>query len=336
MSLIVRDIVLNYIEKREDEDSKALICDQKIELSEKISAFVGQLHHTYSGKPSKGFCEFRAEKSQRFASELQGYRTSSENFTHFSSEATRLFVNELNQYHFPETGYLLFCHYEFLATEYLLVAMLSVKEHFSVDQEMQVLVSRHLDLGQLQLASRINLSDWEMDAENGRYISFIKGRAGRKVADFFLDFLGCEEVIEAKVQSQNMLEAVDDYMDVCQLDKEEKQQVRQELYSYCADKVKFGEDATVQEISTIVGDDQEEAFDSFYNQQGYELEASFPVDNKTIRTLVKYAGQGGGLSINFDQRLLGERILYDPNTDTLTIKGTPPNLQTQLMKEFKK
>ncbi len=45
------------------------------------------------------------------------------------------------------------------------------------------------------------------------------------------------------------------------------------------------------------------------------------------RQLTKFAGSGGGLTINFDAMLLGERIFWDPATDTLTIKGTPPNLR---------
>lgn len=67
-------------------------------------------------------------------------------------------------------------------------------------------------------------------------------------------------------------------------------------------------------------------------KKGYELEESFPADRSTLRQLTKYAGSGGGLTINFDAMLLGERIFWDPATDTLTIKGTPPNLRDQLQR----
>jgi nucleoid-associated protein YejK len=45
-----------------------------------------------------------------------------------------------------------------------------------------------------------------------------------------------------------------------------------------------------------------------------------------------YDRSGGGLTINFDAMLLGERVFWDPATDTLTIKGTPPNLRDQLQR----
>ncbi|MEI8597476.1 nucleoid-associated protein [Vibrio sp. M60_M31a] len=70
----------------------------------------------------------------------------------------------------------------------------------------------------------------------------------------------------------------------------------------------------------------------FTKEQGYELEESFPGDRANgSGKLTKYVGAGGGLNtLSFDSLLLGERIFYDPETDTLTIKGTPPNLKDQL------
>jgi nucleoid-associated protein len=48
--------------------------------------------------------------------------------------------------------------------------------------------------------------------------------------------------------------------------------------------------------------------------------------------LAKFSGQGGGLSLSFDRKLYGDRIQYDAHTDTLVIKGIPPNLKDQLLK----
>jgi nucleoid-associated protein len=58
------------------------------------------------------------------------------------------------------------------------------------------------------------------------------------------------------------------------------------------------------------------SFQEFTAEQGYELEESFPADRSTLRQLTKFAGSGGGLTINFDAMLLGERVFWDPATDT--------------------
>ena len=38
------------------------------------------------------------------------------------------------------------------------------------------------------------------------------------------------------------------------------------------------------------------------------------------------------MTVAFDRKLLGDKVHYDPVTDTLVIKGIPPNLKDQLTK----
>ncbi len=64
--------------------------------------------------------------------------------------------------------------------------------------------------------------------ESTRYLTFLKGRVGRKVADFFMDFLGASEGLNAKAQNRG-LQAVDDFAADAQLDKSERQNVRQQV-----------------------------------------------------------------------------------------------------------
>ena len=111
---------------------------------------------------------------------------------------------------------------------------------------------------------------WDTQAQDNRYISFIKGRAGRKVADFFLDFLGCEEGIDPKQQSQVMLSAVEDYLSEQQFDKSEKDDLRKQVFDYCNDCVTTGEDANVSELSATLTKGDDSPFDSFCKEQSYD------------------------------------------------------------------
>ncbi|HCG88437.1 MAG TPA: nucleoid-associated protein YejK, partial [Alteromonas macleodii] len=36
---------------------------------------------------------------------------------------------------------------------------------------------------------------------------------------------------------------------------------------------------------------------------------------------------------SFERKLMGDRVFYDPATDTLTIRGIPPNLKDQLNRQ---
>ena len=336
MSIEVSNLAINYIEQKADGE---LICRNRedlVPITERITSFIEHLHHSYSGKSGKEYCAFVEDGNTTFATNLASLQAGENDFLSFSNLSSELLSEELKKYSFVESGYLMLCQYEYLATEYLLIMMLNIKDHFSVTQEMEIAKSRHLDLASMQLAARIDLTSMNVDQDNDRYITFVKGRAGRKVADFFLDFMGCEEKINAKQQSHEMLQAVEDFINVEQLDPEEKTEVRKNVYDYCNERAQLGQDAVIEEISAAMNVESEKAFQEFQQEQGYEIEDTFPVDKRTVNTLVKFSGSGGGVSVSFDKKLFGDRVFYDVGTDSLMIKGIPPNLKDQLETFMKK
>ncbi len=54
-----------------------------------------------------------------------------EDFLAFSRAATGRLRDELAKYPFADGGFVLFCHYRYLAVEYLLVAVLSNPEQYA-------------------------------------------------------------------------------------------------------------------------------------------------------------------------------------------------------------
>ncbi|MCF2860388.1 nucleoid-associated protein YejK [Pseudoalteromonas sp. SMS1] len=331
MSIEVKKLVVHYVDKR-DEETEIHLREDEMVINDRVNVFIEQLHHAYNGKPGKGYCAFDGDKNSTVASAMQSYRNSELGFWHMTQQATEVLKEELNKYAFHETGYLVFCHYQYVGCDYMLIAQISIKEHYSITSELDLASSRHLDISRMQLAARIDLTAWDTQADENRYISFIKGRAGRKVADFFLDFLGCAEGVDPKQQSQTMLHAVEDYLSEQQFEKAEKDVIRKEVFDYCNDCINSGEDADIEGLSDTLSKSSEVQFEDFYKEQGYELEESFPLDKKTVTAMVKFSGMGGGVSVGFERKHLGERVIYDPVNDTLTIKGVPPNLKDQLEK----
>lgn len=146
-----------------------------------------------------------------------------------------------------------------------------------------------------------------------------------------MDFLQAETGLDTKQQSLVMMQAVQDFCSDSKLEKTEVDTVKKQVVEYCNEQIKAGEDVQIQELSAELPTSTDGAsFLNYTQDQGYSLEESFPADRATVRKLTKYVGAGGGLNITFDSLLLGERVFYDPETDTLTIKGIPPNLKDQL------
>lgn len=329
MSLDITQIALHQLIKRDEQTLDLVLRDSLLPSTAAVSDMMEELHRVYSAK-SKAYGLFNQESE--LAEALRNCRKGQDDFLAFSRAASARLRDELAKYPFAEGGVVLFGHYRYLAVEYLLIAVLSSQNSMRVNEELDISSTHYLDISHADIVARVDLTEWETNADSSRYLTFLRGRVGRKVADFFMDFLGASVGLDTKAQNRGLLQAVDDYCEQASLDKNEKQAVRQQVYSYCNEQLQAGEEIALQGLSEELAPLGEQSFQTFTAEQGYELEESFPADRSTLRQLTKFAGSGGGLTLNFDALLLGERIFWDPVTDTLTIKGTPPNLRDQLQR----
>ncbi len=329
MSLDIDQIALHQLIKRDEQTLELVLRESLLPANAPVVAMMEELHRVYSVK-SKAYGLFNEDSE--LADALRHCRKGDDDFLAFSRAATGRLRDELAKYPFAEGGIVLFCHYRYLAVDYLLVAVLSSQSSMRVNEELDIRTTHYLDINHADIVARIDLTEWETNPQSTRYLTFLRGRIGRKVADFFMDFLGASVGLDTKAQNRSLLQAVDDYCAESSLDKNERQNYRQQVYSYCNEQLQAGEEIALDDLSHELPPLGEKNFQTFTQEQGYELEAQFPADRSTLRQLTKFAGSGGGLTINFDAMLLGERIFWDPATDTLTIKGTPPNLRDQLQR----
>lgn len=330
MSLDIDQIALHQLVKRDEQMLDVVLRDSLLPINAAVEGMMAELHRVYSAK-SKAYGLFN--EHSELADALRSCRKGDEDFLAFSRAATGRLRDELAKYPFAEGGVVLFGQYRYLAVEYLLIAILNSCNSMRVNEKLDISTTHYLDINHADIVARIDLTEWETNPASTRYLTFLKGRVGRKVSDFFMDFLAAAEGLDTKAQNRGLLQAVDDYCADAQLDKNECQSVRQQVYSYCNEQLQAGEEIEMPALSKEIAVGEKD-FLQFSSEQGYQLEESFPVDRGTLRQLTKFAGSGGGISLNFDAMLLGERIFWDPATDTLTIKGTPPNLRDQLQRRL--
>ncbi|CCN81656.1 Nucleoid-associated protein ndpA [Vibrio nigripulchritudo SFn27] len=329
MSLHLSNVILHKLVKNEQEELTVNFRQESLPNEGSSENLVAELHRVFNSKAGKGFGTFKLDSD--FKTWLQELRQNEKSFYEFSQiSATRL-KEELSKYPFADEGILVFAEYQSLATEYLFVGLLPSNESLKVTEGLEISATDYLDISKMDIAARIDLSTYATDEESNRYLTFIKGRVGRKVSDFFLDFLQADVGLDTKVQNQVLMQAVEDFCSDSKLEKEEATQYRKQVFDYCNEQIKSGDEVEIRELSgELPTSNDGTSFLDYTQEQGYDLEESFPGDRSTVRKLTKFVGAGGGVTINFDSMLLGERIFYDPETDTLTIKGTPPNLRDQL------
>ena len=335
MSITVNQIVLHQLVKHAENETttmESVLRDELLTITPEVEQMMLQLHQGYQNK-GKAFGVF--QENSIFAQDLNRLLENEINFLNFSQQSTKLLAQELGKYNFADSGTLILCQYNFLATDYLFIALLDSRISMLVDENLEIRRTEYLDITQFDIAARINLTDLQVNANSNRYLTFIKGRVGRKISDFFMDFLGAEEGFNPQVQNQCLLQAVSDYCEQGELNKEQTQAVKKQVFEYCKGQLASGDEIALTELSANLPTLNERPFVTFTEEQDYGLEETIPPVRSALKTLTKFSGSGKGVTLSFDADLLNNRIEWDPLTDTLTIKGIPPNLKDQLQKALK-
>lgn len=337
MSITVKQIILHQLVKSNEEAENspqltAVLREQLLAITPEVEQMMLQLHQGYQNK-AKGYGIF--QESSVFAQSLNRLLENETDFLPFSHESTDLLINELSKYNFADNGTLVLCQYNFLATDYLFIALLDSRISMLVNEQLEIQRTEYLDITQFDIAARINLTDLQLNANSNRYLTFIKGRVGRKIADFFMDFLGAEEGLNPQVQNQCLLQAVDDYCVQGELNREQTQAVKKQVFEYCKGQLNSGEEIELAELSNELPTLNQQPFMAFTQEQNYGLEENIPPVRTALKSLTKFSGSGKGVTISFDAELIDQRIIWDETADTLTIKGLPPNLRDQLQRRLK-
>ena len=335
MSITVNQIVLHQLVKHAENETttmESVLRDELLTITPEVEQMMLQLHQGYQNK-GKAFGVF--QENSIFAQDLNRLLENEINFLNFSQQSTKLLAQELGKYNFADSGTLILCQYNFLATDYLFIALLDSRISMLVDENLEIRRTEYLDITQFDIAARINLTDLQVNANSNRYLTFSKGRVGRKISDFFMDFLGAEEGLNPQVQNQCLLQAVSDYCEQGELNKEQTQAVKKQVFEYCKGQLASGDEIALTELSANLPTLNERPFVTFTEEQDYGLEETIPPVRSALKTLTKFSGSGKGVTLSFDADLLNNRIEWDPLTDTLTIKGIPPNLKDQLQKALK-
>ncbi|MFT5840447.1 MAG: nucleoid-associated protein [Flavobacteriales bacterium] len=356
MSALIHHFVVHQLAVNQQQELALVPRASCFDVTPEIENLAQQINHAFNTKPSKGVGAFVTENAEivsvsrellvgeepsareepiphavTFKTMLEDMQSEKQDFVEFSIQASEMLKKSLIDTGNLETGFVLFSHYQFLATDYLMIAIINTKQHVEINRDLELTSSDHLDLAKMQLAVRIDLTQLAVSAEQQRYISFIKGRMGRKVSDFFMHFIGCEELVDVKQQNKQLLTTVDAFLSAEQLDPQEKHQARETVSNYYKEKLELGEDIQIQELAAKLPSDHV-SFEEFNQGAELPLEETFQADRGVLKTLAKFSGQGGGISLSFERKLLGERVSYDAGSDTLMIRGIPPNLKDQLLK----
>ncbi|WGI24908.1 nucleoid-associated protein [Halomonas alkaliantarctica] len=298
-----------------------------------MAGLVGALNDTYNTKP-KGWGRFAQEGEQAgpLAMWLRDYLAGDKSFAELSVALAERLAKQLQE-QLSVSGYLVISHQRQGDTETLLFALVHQREGIGINDDHHAVPAAQLNTSQLTLAARINLTQWQSDAPNAQYVSFLKDRGGKKLAEGLVALLGMEEGVDAPAETRTLLKAFSDYVEKEDYDDEVSREKTDTLVDYANEQLRRGEPMTLEELSGLVDEQQPKAFYDHIRNADYGLSPEIPPDKRTLSQFRRFTGRAGGVSISFDSHLLGSSIEYDAAQDRLIIKQVPKQLKEQLTKK---
>ncbi|ERH51586.1 nucleoid-associated protein [Ectopseudomonas chengduensis] len=328
----IRHCIVHLIDKKPDGSPAVLHArDSELATSQAMENLLADLNESYNAKQGKAWGLFHEESgAYPFSGWLKAYLDDEQDFTAFSRQAVEHLQKLMEESNLSTGGHVLLAHYQQGMTDYLAIALLHHSEGVAVTDALDVTPAKHLDLGQLHLAARINISEWQNNKQSKQYISFIKGKNGKKVSDYFRDFIGCQEGVDGPGETRTLLKAFSDYVESEDLPEEQAREKTKTLVGYATGQAKMGEPITLEELSGLIDEERPKAFYEHIRNKDYGMAPEFPADKRTLSQFQRFTGRAEGLSISFEAHLLGSKIEYDEGRDMLIIRQLPTQLKDQL------
>lgn len=330
----IHHCIVHSIDKKPD-DSPATVqlSDQLLPNSNEVQHLLADLNDSYNAKPSKAWGFFQ-EVSTAFP--LQSWITSflaeQSTFIQFSQQAVEHLKKQIEEDSLSLSGHVLLAHYRQGMTDYLTIALLQHNDGMAVTAELGVNSARYLDLSQLHLATRINLSEWQNNSQSKQYISFLKGKNGKKVIDGFCNFLGCQEGVDGPGETRTLLKAFSDFVESEDLPEAQTREKTNSLISYANSQSRRGEVVSIEGLSEVLDEENPQAFYNHIRNKDYGLSPEIPADRRTLNAFRRFTGRAEGISISFESHLLGSKVEYDEARDMLIIRQLPTQLKDQLQR----
>jgi len=328
----IRHAIVHQLDKQPDGSPAVLHArDTELPPSDAIEHLLGDLNDSYNAKQGKSWGFFHGESgAYPLSGWLKQYLEEQHDFTSFSRLAVEHLQKLIEEVSLSIGGHVLFTHYQQGMTEYLMIAVLQQVETIGLDDDLNVVASRYLDTSNFSCAARINLSEWRHNPKSKQYISYIKGKNGRKSADYFRDFIGCMEGVDGSGETRTLLKAFSDFIESEDLPEVSAREKTQTLLDYATTQTKMGQAVTLEELSSLIDEDRPKAFYDHIRNSDYGLSPEIPVDKRVLNQFRRFTGRAEGLSISFEAHLLGSNVTYDADTGALTIKNLPTQLTDQL------
>lgn len=338
MSIV--NLIVHEVQKNEGE-SKALLIARPDEnpIDDEAEQLAAKVTHLFnrSGMNTGQFsnpegCEDGSKLPALLHKHFSG--ESFDDFAAFSKACAAEYVRFLEPVSEAEGGLLWFNHYELGGAHFLFIVLLKRKSGITLGEDLSFAQVNQLETDKLHMAMRVNLSAYH-DRDDTRYIAFRFGKAPKWESEYFTHFIGCDEPKVAAKETRKLVEAASAFCQSQSMPSKTANEFKKAVAEKCIEKAEEREPLELGDIARQIesrfSPDQAAKFLEIAESDAFQVEKEIFVEKAALKKLTRASGSNRSLTLSFDTELLGESIVFNPDTGELTLKELPRSLLKQLM-----
>jgi len=251
----INHVIIHKLVK--EKHGKASIVERKatLPLTDPVKKLILAIHDLYGSKTSKGYGRFEADEINYPSAGIlrSAFVNKTIDFVEGSKQLLSVLANKAGGVALATGGYVLMAQLTNAAnvTWFIVAIITNVDGTVINDETLEVVDAMHVDLENLRVAGRVNLTDWAKGDEDVRYVGFLKQRG--EVADYFKAFLGCNELIADTEETKKLVEVLKKFAKTQGLDQKAEEDFLQSAFSYCEERNKNDEPLSLDALSNVAG-----------------------------------------------------------------------------------
>ena len=333
----IQAVVIHKLVK--DRHGKATVVTRSnlLPVTDPVKKLVGDIHDLYADKTGKGYGRFETDETNYPSARIlrETFRSNTKSFLTATQELMTVLATKAGQAPLATGGYVLMAHVSNAAKHSWFIAAIltNIQGRAIKDDSLDVVDSVHVDLQNLRVAGRVNLTEWASDDPKVRYIGFLRQRG--EVADYFKLFLGCNELIAATEETKKLVAVLKAFSKDSGLDRAAQENLLKAAYDYCSNCHKNNEPLSLEALTNAVCPTDPAKLQKALTAADVQINDGFVPDGRVIKAFVKIKAKTKYWSVELDrQALVGGQAKYDSKKSTLTLSGLPPELEAELRNEL--
>ncbi len=335
--LVVDFAVIHKLVKERQGKAATVLRDELLALTDPVAKLVDDIHDLYSSRTGKGYGRFEADETNYPSSRIlrETCFDKKKTFLDASRDLMSVLAAKAGDEPLATGGYVLMAQGSTPGkTDWFIVALITNVHGSAIkDDSLDIVDAVHVDMHNLRVAGRVNLTDWVSQKADVRYIGFLKQR--NEVSEYFKRFLGCNELIASTEETKKLVTFLKNFVKEAGLDQERQVAFLRAAYDHCEERRKNDQPLILDTLINVVWPDDPMRLQKALTTGDIQISDGFVPDGRSLKAFVTIRAKTPYWSLELKREALVKgQAKYDKDKGTLTFVNLPTQLETELQSEL--